>query len=31
MEKAMPVIFLWAGLPILIVGGGYVIYRVVGG
>jgi hypothetical protein len=28
-EKTMPVIFLWAGLPVLLVGGGYVIYRII--
>jgi len=26
----MPVIFLWAGIPVLLVGGGYVIYKIVG-
>jgi hypothetical protein len=26
----MPVIFLWAGIPILLVGGGFVIYRIIG-
>ena len=30
MEKTLPVIFLWAGLPVLIVGGGYVTYKIVG-
>jgi len=27
----MPVFIMWAGIPILLVGGGYVIYRVIGG
>ena len=31
MEKAMPVIFLWGALPVLLIGGGYVVYRVIGG
>jgi hypothetical protein len=29
-RRAMPVIFLWAGIPVLLVGGGYVIYKIVG-
>jgi hypothetical protein len=29
-RTAMPVIFLWAGIPVLLVGGGYVIYRIIG-
>jgi hypothetical protein len=27
----MPVILLWTGIPILLVGGGYIVYRVIGG
>jgi LPXTG-motif cell wall-anchored protein len=30
MEQAMPVILLW-GIPILLLGGGFVVYRIVGG
>jgi hypothetical protein len=31
MESSMPVILLYAGLPILLVGGGFVVYRIIGG
>jgi len=27
----MPVLLLWAGIPILLVGSGFVIYRVIAG
>jgi len=27
----MPVFILWAGIPLLILGGGFVVYRVIGG
>jgi len=27
----MPVILLWLGIPMLLVGSGFVIYRVIGG
>jgi hypothetical protein len=30
-ESAMPVILLWLGIPVLLVGSGFVIYRVIGG
>ena len=30
-EATMPIFILWAGIPILILGGGFVIYRVIGG
>ncbi len=29
-EKTMPVIILWAGIPILLIGGGFVVYKLVG-
>jgi hypothetical protein len=29
--SAMPVVLLWAGIPILLVGSGFIIYRIVGG
>jgi hypothetical protein len=28
---AVPVILVWAGIPILLIGGGFIIYRVIGG
>jgi hypothetical protein len=31
MEAIMPVFILWAGIPLLILGGGFVVYRIVGG
>jgi hypothetical protein len=31
LEQNMPVILLWAGIPILLVAGGFVIYRIVEG
>jgi hypothetical protein len=30
-ERTMPVLLLWAGIPILVLGGGFLVYRVVGG
>jgi hypothetical protein len=30
-RKAMPVILLWLGIPVLLIGSGFVIYRVIGG
>jgi hypothetical protein len=30
-EYNMPIILLWTGIPILLLGGGYVVYRVIGG
>jgi len=27
----MPIFILWAGIPLLILGGGFVVYRIVGG
>jgi len=27
----MPIFILWAGIPILILGGGFVVYRMIGG
>jgi hypothetical protein len=30
-EVQMPVFILWAGIPILILGGGFVVYRIIGG
>jgi hypothetical protein len=30
-EVPMPVFILWAGIPLLILGGGFVVYRIVGG
>jgi hypothetical protein len=30
-REAMPVILLWLGIPVLLIGGGFVIYRVIGG
>jgi hypothetical protein len=29
--QKMPVLLLWAGIPILILGSGFLVYRVVGG
>jgi hypothetical protein len=31
MEQIMPVVLLWAGIPILLLGGGFVVYRIIGG
>ncbi|HET7682025.1 MAG TPA: hypothetical protein VFK79_18040 [Xanthobacteraceae bacterium] len=30
-EATMPIFILWAGIPILILGGGFVVYRMIGG
>jgi hypothetical protein len=30
-EVHMPIFILWAGIPILILGGGFVVYRIIGG
>ena len=30
-EVRMPIFILWAGIPILILGGGFVVYRMIGG
>jgi hypothetical protein len=30
-EATMPTFILWAGIPILILGSGFVLYRVIGG
>ena len=30
-ERDMPVLILWAGIPLLILGSGFMIYRIVGG
>ena len=30
-EAIMPIFILWAGIPILILGGGFVVYRLIGG
>lgn len=28
-ESDMPVILLWTGIPILLIGGGFVVYRLI--
>jgi hypothetical protein len=30
-EVPMPVFILWAGIPLIILGGGFFVYRIVGG
>jgi hypothetical protein len=30
-RRNMPVFILWAGIPILLIGGGFVVYRIIGG
>jgi hypothetical protein len=30
-EDVMPMFIVWAGIPILLIGGGFLVYRVIGG
>lgn len=30
-EETMPVLLLWTGIPILLIGGGFIVYRVIAG